>query len=204
MSQVIAFIEAHPPRGGNVSTTGSETRRGSITEMFIAFSWPSIRGVLWQRQLGLQAVPLGGGLLGVRADAEVEWTLPRPARERVPRGADVLTVTRSTLPGWPPPLSFSITDRSTIDRLAVMLDRLQVVQPVAVACPALFPEPTVSLTFSDASGGSQLALASMPVDGPEGSCAPIVFSVRGQREPPLYAMPSFLHRVSKVLGVSLR
>jgi hypothetical protein len=204
MSQVAAFVKAHPPMGAKRSTTGSAVQNGSITETFVGFSWRAIRGVLWQRQLVVVLAGLPDGVTGVRADAEVEWTVPRPAIERVPPGAGLLTVARSTLPGWPPPLSLAVTDKTRIRRLAAMLDRLPILQPVAVACPALFAAPTISLTFSAASGGPPLARATMPVDGPEGSCAPITFAVRGRQERPLYAFPSFRHRVSKVLGITLR
>lgn len=203
ISQVAAFVKSHPPRGGKRSTTGS-MQGGSTTDLFVGFSWPPVRGVLWQRQLVVVFAQLPDGITGVRADAEVEWTVPRPAAERVPPGAGLLTVARNTLPGWPPPLSLAVTDKTRIRRLAAMLDRLPVLQPVAVACPALFAAPTISLTFSAASGGPPLARATMPVDGPEGSCAPITFAVRGRQERPLYAFPSFRHRVSKVLGVALR
>jgi hypothetical protein len=140
----------------------------------------------------------------VRADAEAEWTVPRPASERVPRGAAVLTATRNTLPGWPPPFSLTVTDQPTIQRLGALLDRPPVVQPVAVACPALFPTPTVALNFFATPGGPPLARAAMPADGPEWSCAPITFAVRGRQERPLYAPPSFLHKLSTALGVNLR
>jgi hypothetical protein len=200
MSNIAAFVKAHPPMGAKRSATGSAVQSGSITETFVGFSLPAIRGVLWQRQLVVVIAQLPDGVTGVRADAEVEWTVPRPAGERVPRGADLLKVTRSTLRGWPPPLSLTVTNRTRIHRLAAILDRLPIVQPVAVACPG----PRITLTFSAASGGPPLARATMPVEGPEGSCAPIIFAVRGRQERPLYAFPSLVHRVSKVLGTTLR
>jgi hypothetical protein len=203
-SNAAAFVKAHPPTGAKRTTTGSAIQSGSITETFVGFSLPTNPVVLWQRQLVVVIAQLPDGVTGIRVDAEVEWTVPRPAGERVPRAADLLTVTRGTMPGWPPPVSRTVTDRARIRRVAAMLDRLPVVQPVAVACPALFAEPTITLTFLAGPGGPRLARATMPADGPEGSCAPIVFAVRGRQERPLYAFPSFRHRVSKALGISLR
>jgi len=203
MSKVLAFLEGHPPHGGIVSSTGSTGQGHRITERMIVFFWPGVPGVLYRRGLDVELAPLAGGATGVRADAGVQWTVPRPPSERVPATARVLTVTRTTLPGWPPPLALTVTDPVKVRRIAAALDKLQMLQPEVISCPALFPSPTVAFTFYDRLGGSRLARATMSSDGPDGPCAPIIFSVRGQSEKPLLALPAFLRKAGRILGVTL-
>ncbi len=203
MGAVFAFVKAHAPQGGTLSSFGSGSQYGKTTERWIVFSWPAVRDVLFQRQVAVEIVPLSGGFAGVRADAQIMWTLPRPPGERVPSSARVLRVTRSALAGWPPPLALTVTDRAQIRALARMLDRLEIVQDVAIACPALFPAPMVTFTFRAQADGPMLARARMASDGPAGECSPISFSVGGHRRPALLAFPAFLRKAGHLLGVTL-
>jgi hypothetical protein len=201
--KTLAFFERHRPPGANGGANGTGGHGAIVTNAFVLFDWPAVPGVLFMRSVQVVMAALPGGSTGVRADADVQWTVPRPASERVPRGAHLLTVTRNTLPGWPPPLSLAVTDRTEVRRVAATLDGLQIVQAQVIACPALFPAPTIAFTFYARAGGPPLARASMPADGPDGPCAPITFSVRGRRETPLLARPAFLRKAGRVLGVTL-
>lgn len=205
MSGVYTWISKHRPRGSTTSAMGSFAKGGRTLDQAIEFSWPAVPGVLSQRSLVVNVVSLPGGFAAVRVDAGVVWLVPRPAAERVPSAARVLTVTRGAFPGWPPPLSMTVSSQSRVRSVARMLDRLQIVQPGGViACPAILAAPPVTLTFRAHLGGPPLARASMLASGPEGVCSPISFSVRGRHEPPLLAQPSFLTRVARVLGTTLR
>lgn len=203
MAAVFAAVKGHPPRGASLSGFGSGSRNGDTTNEWVVFSFPAVRGVLYVRELVVDVAPLPRGGAGVRADAQVEWTVPRPPRERVPPDARLLTVTRGTLPGWSPPLSATVTDAVRVHRFATALDRLQVVQPVVVACPEQFVTPTITFTFYARAGGPALAQASMPATGPDGECSAIEFTVGGRLGRPLLASPSFLGRAGRILGVAL-
>lgn len=204
MAQVFAFLKSHPPPGATLAWTGTGADSGEVTQQFLGFVWHPVPGVLFARQLEVDVAQLADGEAGVRADAEVKWFVPRPVSERVPRAAGVLSVTRGAFPGWPPPLSVTIGDRTRVRSVAGLLDRLQIVQPDGViACPAILAAPTITLTFRARAGGRPLARASMLASGPSGPCSPISFSVRGHREPPLLAEPSFLRKASRILGVAL-
>jgi hypothetical protein len=161
-----------------------------------------MNGVLGQRWLVVEVVGLADGYAGVRADAQVIWLKSRPASERVPGDARVLTVTRG-YPKHKPSLSFTTTNATKIQELSALLNGLQIVQPGAVNCPAMLVAPTVTFTFRAARNGPPLTQASMPTTGPDGQCPGIALKVRGRARPPLYALPVFLRTAGRMLGVTL-
>ena len=198
-ASVFSYLAAHPPRGATQFMEGSIGKSGRLVSRTIGFAWPAVPGVLSSRWLIVEVSSLGHRTAGVRADAEVVWTVPRPATERVPHGARVLDVRRSA----PDELSLTVTDLAKVREIAAMLDRLPIVQPGIIACPAIFPAPTVTFTFRATASGPALAKASMLANGPAGACSPIEFSIRGRSEKPLSGQPSWLQKAGKVLGVSL-
>ncbi len=195
---VIAFIRAHPPRGGELTSTGSGWN-GHVQSLSLAYHWRPIPGVLDPRALVINVAALPDGSSGVRADAEVVWIKPRPASERVPAGVRVIDISR------PPTLSLHVTDQAKVRRLVAIINRLPIVQPGAWSCPAMRPAPTITFTFRASPGGAILAAASehSDVQEPTTPCDPLSFSVRGTPRTPLLRGAAFLAAAGRLLGVRL-
>ena len=59
------------------------------------------------RELLVQVTKLADGGTGVRVDAQVQWIIPRPVSERIPRGVHEIDVTRAA-PGEAPSLEVKV------------------------------------------------------------------------------------------------
>jgi hypothetical protein len=153
----------------------------------------------------IAVVDLPGGRSGVRADAQVQWTIPRPADERIPAGVHELDVTRGR-PHRAPAVSVHVTSAADIRRLAAMIDSLETIQPGASACPA-FPEnaPVVTFKFRVSRGGPALATAteSAYATEPTTPCNPMTFSVRGRARKPLLGGAAVVRAAGRMLGIRL-
>ena len=205
-ASVISFIRAHAPRGAKLLASGSSVEGpGLPVGRFLAYQWPPRPAVLRSRQLVIAIVDLPGGRTGIRADAQVQWTIPRPADERIPPGVGELDVTRG-LPHRAPEVSRHVTNPAEIHRLVAMIDRLQTIQPGAWACPA-FPvnAPVVTFTFRSGLGGPPLAVASEPAFAtePTSPCDPMTFSIRGHARKPLLGGAAVVRAAGRMLGVRL-
>ncbi len=104
------------------------------------FSLAPIPGVLNARELVVEVGGAGNGLTAIRVDAQVSWQPPRPASDRVPAAARVVTITQ--LPSLDPharrpPAPVTITGLAVVRRLAALVDSLQLstIGPGA-PCPA--------------------------------------------------------------------
>ncbi len=75
---VLSYVRTHPPRGATVTSPES-----SVIEL----NWPPVSGVLGSREVIVEAVPRGGGEIGIRADAQDVYILARLANEHIPSGA---------------------------------------------------------------------------------------------------------------------
>jgi hypothetical protein len=153
----------------------------------------------------VDAVDLGGGA-GVRVDAQVEWIVPRPASERIPRGVHEVDVTRA-VPGQSPSLSIKVVAAGQIRALVAMVDALEIVQPGAYSCPNQLPgAPVVTFTFRARDGGTVLATASQSASArePTTSCDPMSFSIRGRSQTPLLGGATVVHKAGRLLGVRLQ
>jgi len=92
------------------------------------FSLAAIPGVLNARDLVVEVTSVGNGRTAIRVDAQVSWQPPRPAAERVPTAARVVTITE--LPSLDPharrpPAPVTITGPAVVRRLAALVDSLQ-------------------------------------------------------------------------------
>ena len=205
-ASVTAFIRAHPPNGAKLVGAGSSVQGpGLPVGQFLAYQWPAVAGVLWSRQLVIVLVDLPGDRTGVRADAQVQWTIPRPASERIPVGAHELDVARG-LPGRAPTLRAHVIDLAQIRRLAGMIDRLQTVQRGAWSCPSMQADtPIVTFTFRARLGGPALAAASEPAFAthPTTPCDPMTFSIRGHARKPLLGGAAVVRAAGRMLGLRL-
>jgi hypothetical protein len=201
---VLGFVATHLPKGGKKLISGASGGGGEPSSEFVAFTWPPVNGVLGTRELIVQVVGLTDGSTGVRADAQVVWMLPRPARERVPAAVRDIGISRGR-PGHPPSLSLLVTNRAKVRKIVSMIDQLPTTQPGAWACPDLAAAALVTVRFLATPLGPALATATEPtnVTEPTSPCNPLSFTLRGKPQTPLLHGASFLTRTERILGVSL-
>jgi hypothetical protein len=206
-ASVLDYLKVHPPRGGRLTQSGSQGLvHGQDVSAFVGFSWPPVARLLTNRQLLVEAVDLAGGGTDVRVDAQVQWIIPRPVSERVPRGVHKIDVTRAA-PGESPSLSIKVVSPHVIRALVRMVDALEIVQPGAYACPMLLAgAPVVTFTFRASDGGTVLASASELASArePTTSCDPMTFSIRGRPQTPLLGGAAVVHAAGRLLGVHLQ
>lgn len=206
-ASVLDYLSAHPPHGGKLTESGSQgSGRGPATSGFVGFSWPPVGKLLADRQLFVEAVNLIGGGVGVRVDAQVQWIIPRPVSERIPRGVHEIDVTRG-VPGKAPSISIKTVKPHVIQALVAMVNSLEIAQPGAWSCPAVTPgAPVVTFTFRARDGGTVLASASQLASSQEPTtpCDPMAFSVRGHAETPLLGGATVVRRAGHLLGVHLQ
>ena len=164
------------------------------------FSLSPIPGVLNARDLVVEVAGVGNGQTAIRVDAQVSWQPPRPASERVPPAARVVTITQ--LPSLDPhvsrpPAPVTITDLAVVRRLAALVDSLQLstIGPAA-SCP-MPPGGGIQLTFLARAGGPLLAVAQGPA-----ACGTVQFSVGGKRQPALQITDSFIPQVLKLADLT--
>jgi hypothetical protein len=163
------------------------------------FSLSPVPGVLNARDLVVEVTGTGTGQTAIRVDAEVSWQPPRPAPERVPSAARVVTITQLPSLGphaRRPPAPVTITGLAVIRRLAALVDSLPLstIGPGAF-CPAAFGGG-IRLTFFAKTGGPPLAVAQGPA-----ACGTVQFSVGGKRQPALQITDSFIPQVLKLAGL---
>lgn len=163
------------------------------------FSLSPIPGVLNARDLVVEVTGAGHGQTAIRVDAQVGWQPPRPAAERVPAAARVVTITQ--LPSLrphakPPPAPVTITGLTVVRQLAALVDSLQLstIGPDA-SCPAAFGGG-IRLTFLARAGRPPLAIAQGPA-----TCGTVQFSAGGKRQPALQITNSFIPQVLKLAGL---
>ena len=93
VGQVLSEIGALRPHGatgtGPFGTFSGPGHSGEVME----FTWPQQPGVLSTREVVIEAVNLGQGETGVRADAQDVWVVVRPATERLPTGINRIRIT---------------------------------------------------------------------------------------------------------------
>jgi hypothetical protein len=156
------------------------------------------------RQLLVNLVALTDGNTGVRADAQVQWIVPRPASERIPAGVRAVDITRG-VPGRPPAIAVTVSAPAEVSVIVAMIDRLPIVQPGGWNCPAQFAgSPRVQFVLRSA-GGAVLARAAEDADvvEPTTPCDPLSFSVGGHPETALLHGASFLHAVARLTRARL-
>ena len=73
---VTAWVRSHPPAGGS-PLGGSENGGPGYRIQTPAYSFPPVGNVLLSRTLAVSITVARGGGTAIRADAEVEWLIPR-------------------------------------------------------------------------------------------------------------------------------
>ena len=188
---VLAWEQAHLPRR---FTPGDQDFGPPSWDRM--FSLSPVPGVLNARDMVVEVTGAGNGQTAIRVDAQVSWQPPRPASDRVPSAAHVVTITQ--LPSLNPharrpPAPVTITDPAVVRRLAELVDGLQLstIGPGA-SCPAAFGGG-IRLTFLARAGGAPLAVAQGPA-----ACGTVQFSAGGTRQPALQLTDSFIPQVLRL------
>jgi len=204
-SAVIASFEANLPAGAKSSGSGYN---GPLTTIFASYSLPTVDApALGPRSIAVNAVELSDGSTGVRADADVRYTAPRLAGQRIPPQARVLDVTMAN-DHSSPLLSRTVTNRAQVKRIAAIVDGLPFVaslRGVAFSCPAIMLAPTDTFTFRASPSGPALAQVTEPANQPAtaGPCFITTLQIRGHREPGLLEGGKLLRQAGAILGVKL-
>ena len=206
-ASALDYLQAHPPRGGKLRESASQgPGRGDVVSGYDGFAWPTVGRLLGSRELLVQVTNLAGGGTGVRVDAQVQWVIPRPVSERIPRGVHEIDVTRA-VPGDAPSLEVKVVSPHEIRALVAMVDALGIIQPGAYSCPSQQGDaPVVTFTFRASDEGTVLASASEPASArePTTSCDPMTFSIRGHPQTPLLGGAAVVGKAGRLLGVHLQ
>jgi len=180
------------------STSGDFPGPFPVTAQFYAVR-PVPRGLVGQ-YLIVSVADLGGGTAAIRVDAEVGYQPARPAGEKVPATARVVTITGiygSSSPGATTPAPTTITKVSVVRALAALVNGLPLYTGrVPVPCP-LSLSSVLELTFRATATGRPLAVAQGPAD-----CGDtLALTVAGKQWPLLDASGPFSARVLRIAGL---
>ena len=193
---VLKWLLAHEPRHwyrSGIGSFGPVGEPGDVTpdgqrpadvyqgwsDTFVNFRKPA---VIDQEQLIVEEIRSGAGQTYARVDSLVTWIAPRPAAERVPASARVVTISAEPKAGTAVPRGSpaTVTDPAAVARIAALVNGLY---RTTSLCAPLPPTPDrITLTFRAAAGGPPLATA----DADAGGCGQVGFSVPGASSlPPL-------------------
>ena len=204
-SAVIASFEAHLPAGAR---SAGSAYSGSGSFVFAEYSLPTVNApALGPRDLAVDALELGVGETGVRADALVRYMAPRLPAQRIPPQASVLDVTMTNSHSSPT-LALTVTNREQVRRIAAIVDSLPFVaslRGVAFACPDFMVSPTDTFTFRSTPAGPVLAQVTEPADWPTVAepCFITTLQIRGHREQGLLEGGRLERQAGAILGVNL-
>ncbi len=203
-TETLAYICAHLPPGTTRPLSAGPNRRGPNLpeEMISGFTWPGSPGslVVW-------VVQLANGSTALRVDAEVVWSTPRPASERIPAGARLLTIgvhepggasiefesMRRTVLGR---LPSRVTSIARIEKIVALLNELRVHQPGVRHCPRGFGG-SIQLDFYTSPSASPLAVANITAEG----CGGVSLMIDGMAEPELEGGWDLVEEISQALGI---
>ncbi len=183
LSSVVAWVKRHPPSGLKLRSRARlpGTHPGAVLQ----FSFH-------KRRVAVTLVRLPGRT-AVRVDAGAVWTYPRSSQEALPAGVTTIDIRSERA-------TTHVTDSQKVAQIVDWFDALPVVQPGAhVICPLVAVALPVTFDFRS-SGGALLARATAPAIGPSTQCAPVQFSIGGEKQTPLIG-GTFVLRVENLLGV---
>jgi hypothetical protein len=186
---VLAWIRAHAPVGFTLGGTGSGSYEPGPTASVIQswtdqFELPPVPGVLTQRWL-VVLVAADGDQTAIRADAQVVWLPARPAAERIPADARVVTIT--PVFGLQAVKRFerldpavTVTNPAKVTAIAAVIDELTLFPPGTFSCPADFGA-YMTLTFRTSRDGPAVARLTAAY----GACRTVSVSIGGRSMPTL-------------------
>jgi hypothetical protein len=193
---ILAWETAHLPRAFTPAGGTSSSGPGTIPVTGQFYELPPGR-VLIGRDLLVSVADLGGGKTAIRVDAQVGYQPARPAGEKVPATARVVTITAlSGYSGTTAPRPATITQVPVVRKLTALVNGLQLsTAPPDAPCP-MSPGLILKLTFRATAGGRPLAVA----QGPEG-CGTLALTVAGKGWPLLGLPGPFSTQVLKIAGL---
>jgi hypothetical protein len=186
-----------------LSGSGSSGGLAADSMQFDEFTLPAVPGVLPSRWLLVSVADIGADHTAIRVDAEVDWLPPKPAAERIPKAAKVVTITPVAglrpLPADDRPVT--VTDPAKVARIAAVVDGLQLFPPGEFSCPADFGR-AMRLTFrakpvGTASPGPALAV----VTGQTGGCGAVQVDIGGKPMPELWQSDQMQQQVIAIAGI---
>ena len=194
---LIAWETARLPRKFTPSSSTSSGGRGAISVTGQFYELAAGPSALTGQYLIVSVADLGGGKTAIRVDAEVGYQPTRPAGEKVPATARVVTITAvSGYAGSTAPHPATITRASVVRTLTALVNGLQLsTAPPDAPCP-MTPGLILELTFRATAGGRPLAVA----QGPAG-CGTLALTVAGKEWPPLGLTGPFSTRVLGIAGL---
>lgn len=196
VASVYRFIKAHRPEGARLNGWGRRYPRP--TAAFVDFELPPVRAILESRGLNIVVAPLGRHEVGVRVDAQVVWTFPRPAGERLPASVRTIRIVRQRL-GRIPRAAVTITSPSRVRRLVAVFNRLPIDQPGTFwSCPIEPPQPAVSFSFRPSPTASPIAGARYT-----GVCGASAFQIHGRLQRPLDNVYAAVEATQRMTGLKL-
>ena len=177
---------------------GSAGSAGScVTTRWVVFSRPAVPGVLTRRQLEVSVAADGAARAAVRVDAVEEWLPPKPAGERIPASADVVTIT--PVQGLGPATGarpVTITNPAAVARIAAVIDGLPLFPPGSYSCP-MDRGQAMRLTFRAAAGGPALAV----IQSDSAGCRTVSVTINGRPMPALGPAAAMQRQVLAIAGV---
>jgi len=204
-SAVLAWIRAHQANeftlGGSGGSGGSSGPAADQIQ-FDEFDLPPVPGVLPERWL-LVTVAQNEvtDRTAIRVDAEVSWEPPKPAGERIPAAAKVVTITpiagSKPLPAADRPVT--VTDPAKVAKIAAAVDGLPLFPPGVFSCPADFGH-SVLLTFRGTRSGPALA----EVTSQAGGCGAVTVTIKGRTMPTLWHSTQLDQQVMDIAGIHWR
>ncbi|HTW11147.1 MAG TPA: hypothetical protein VME01_00265 [Solirubrobacteraceae bacterium] len=209
-SQVLAYLDAHVPRGASKQFSGSG---GNVYKntwySTVGYQWPQIAGVVDLSDLTVTLTALPDGSTGILAVAESDWVLLRSASERVPAGVTRVVVTLARTTSNPSGKrgflrSASITKPALVARAVKLVDSLPISQGATMSCTLeAFPARLLTVTYSAGPAGPALAKAELILwkGGGANGCDPIRFWIRGRPQTALLSA-SFAAQMEKLSGLS--
>jgi hypothetical protein len=196
-ASIIAFETAHLPKTFIASSTAESSGPVAITVLAQFYEMRPVPAGLVKQYLIVSVADLGGGKTAIRVDAEVSYQPARPAGEKVPASATVVTITAiSGYSGAKAPPPATITRASVVRKLAALVNGLPLsTAPPDAPCP-MIPGLVLRLTFRATASGPPVAVA----EGPQG-CDALALTVAGKEWPLLGLAGSFSTEVVKVAGL---
>jgi len=199
-SAVLAWIREHQENKFTLGGSGASNGPAADQMRFDQFVLPPVPGVLPVRWLVVTvAQDEVADRTAIRVDAEVSWEPPKPADERIPAAAKVVTITPiagyQPLPAGDRPVT--VTDPAKVAKIAAAVDGLPLFPPGDFSCPTDFGR-SMLLTFRATRSGPALA----EVTSQAGGCGAVTVTIKGKTMPILWHGPQLEQQVKGIAGIS--
>jgi hypothetical protein len=206
--QVLAWEKAHLPSRFKLSLqTGEEVtvpprfRPPGDPYHYASYGFSPPAGKTDFGEMTVGAASTLAGQTYVRVQAVVAWQPPRPATEKVPAAAKVITITAQPDLNAPHdvPGPVTITDPVKVSRVISLLDGLNI-DPGGMHGCLMMSGRGITLTFRASASGPALATAHEDVP----DCGRVAFAIGGHGQPALSDWGSFASKALGIAGVRWR